>query len=191
MAERPQEMSVEDYLALDGGSELRHEYLNGVVVAMAGASPRHNVIVPNLVSILKAALGDGPCIVFDSGQRVQISETRSYLYPDGVVTCDSPTFTNDRPRSLTNPRFVLEVMSKSTRSHDHGAKLSHYRRLPTVREVLLVDSQSPHAMLYRRLESDEWLLRDFVGGEITLASLDVTIPFAEIYAKTDGLPLDD
>ncbi|GAB5540747.1 MAG: Uma2 family endonuclease [Sandaracinaceae bacterium] len=191
MAERPQEMSVEDYLALDGGSELRHEYLNGVVVAMAGASPRHNVVAHDLRRLIRNALAGGDCTVFDSGQRVRVTETVGYVYPDLVVTSASPTFTDERPRSLTNPLFLVEVLSKSTRSQVHGAKLSHYRRLPTVREVLLVDSQSPHAMLYRRLESDEWLLRDFVGGEITLPSLDVTIPFAEIYAKTDGLPLDD
>jgi len=191
MTEPADEVRLEEYLALDAASDLKHEYLNGVVIAMAGASPRHNVVVPNLVHLLKSALADGPCLLFDAGQRVQIEATSSYVYPDLVVTCDAPDFTDERPRSLTNPLLVVEVLSKRTRGYDEGAKLSHYRRIPSVREILLVDSQSSRAALYRRLEDDEWHLKDLVAGTIALSSVDATLPFDAIYAGVESLPLDD
>jgi len=191
MTEPADEVRLEDYLALDAESDRRHEYLNGVVITMAGASPRHNVVVPNLVHLLKAALAGGPCLLFDAGQRVRNDVTSSYVYPDVVVTCEAPAFTDERPRSLTNPLLIVEVLSKRTRGNDEGAKLSHYRRMPSVREILLVDSQASRAALYRRLEDAEWHLKDFVAGSIALSSVDATLPFEAIYDGVDRLPLDD
>ena len=118
MTETATEMSVEDYLALDAASERRHEYLNGVVVAMAGASPRHNVVAHNVGRLLGNALASGRCTVFDAGQRIQIADTGSYVYADLVATCERPAFTDEQPRSLTNPRLAVEGLTRSTRGHD-------------------------------------------------------------------------
>lgn len=183
-------MSVEEYLALDTDALFKYEYLNGVVVAMAGASPRHNVVAQNVGRALGNALEPRPCLVMGSDQRVHVAETGSYVYPDLTVVCEAPRFTDDRPRALLNPRLIVEVLSASTRDHDQGAKVGHYRKMASVHEVLLVDANVRHAELYRRLESGQWLLTDVTEGEIELESVGVRLRLDEVYAKTDDLPFD-
>lgn len=183
-------MSVEEYLALDTDPLVKYEYLNGVIVAMAGASPRHNQVASNLGHRLNAAFEARPCHVLGSDQRVYVAETGSYVCPDLTVVCDKPRFTDDRPRALLNPRLIVEVLSASTRDHDQGAKVRHYRKMPSVREVLLVDANVRHAELWRRLETGQWLLTDVTDGGIDLESVGVRLELDEVYAKTDELPFD-
>jgi Uma2 family endonuclease len=190
MVEQARTMSVEEYLALEATSDVKHEFLGGIVVAMAGASPRHNVIAMNVGAILTRVLASTPCRVLSSDQRVRIDETGAYVYPDVSVVCDSPRFTDERPRSLTNPRLVVEVLSASTENHDRGGKLAHYRRLASIREVVLVEPNVRRLEHYRRLENDQWLLTDVTDGAVRLESVPGELPLDEIYAKTDDLPAD-
>jgi Uma2 family endonuclease len=191
MGEPARAMSVEEYLALDTDPLVKYEYLNGVVVAMAGASLRHNVVAQNVARALGNALEARPCQVVGSDQRVYVAETASYVYPDITVVCEPPRLTGDRPRALTNPQLVIEVLSASTRDHDQGAKVRHYRKMPSVSEVLLIDANVRHAELYRRLETGQWLLTDVTGdGVIDLESVGVRLTLDEVYAKTDDLPFD-
>jgi Uma2 family endonuclease len=191
MGEPAPRISVEEYLALDAASDLKHEYLNGAVVAMAGASPRHNQVASNVFRHLGNALETGPCRIWSADQRVRVSATGAYTYPDLVVVCAEPRFADDHPASLLNPRLLVEVLSPSTRDYDRSAKLAHYRQLPSVREVLLVEANEPRAELYGRLDDGRWLITDYVKDEIELTSVDARLTFAAIYAKTDGLPAED
>ncbi|HJL14877.1 MAG TPA: Uma2 family endonuclease [Sandaracinaceae bacterium LLY-WYZ-13_1] len=125
-----------------------------------------------------------------SDQRVRVAETRAYVYPDVSVVCDDPRFADDRPPSLENPRLLVEVLSPTTEDVDRGAKLAHYRRMPSVAEVLLVDSRERRAELYRRLENGPWLIHDVLDGDLELASVGVTLSLDAIYAKTEGLPVE-
>jgi Uma2 family endonuclease len=184
-------VSVEEYLALDEASDTRHEYLNGIVVAMAGASPRHNVVATNTLAALHRALRETPCTVFDSGQRIRVAETGAYVYPDAVVACDTPVFTDERPRSLENPLLVVEVLSKTTRDRDEGAKLGDHRRLPSVHEILLVDANERRVAHYRRIEPSQWILTDLTEGAVELPCIDATLDLDALYAKTDDLPRDE
>ena len=180
-------MRREACLALDAESEVRNEYLGGHVVAMAGASPRHNLVTANLTKLLGVALDDGPCRVLDAGQRVRIEASGAYVYPDVTVVCADPELTEERPRSLLNPQVVIEVLSESTRGRDETAKMAHYRRLPSIQEILLVESESRRVTLVRRA-GDEWRLRDVIHGEVEVPSLGVRLALDDVYAKTDGLP---
>jgi Uma2 family endonuclease len=191
MGHAAERASVEQYLALDAASETKHEYLNGEVVAMAGASPRHNLITTNVAGALRQALATSPCRVFGSDQRVRIDSTRAFFYPDVSVVCAEPRLSSDRPASLLNPLLVVEVLSPSTSDHDRGAKLAHYRRLASVREVLLVEPNERRVELYRRLESGNWLISDVLEGEVALSSIGASLAVDDIYAKTEGLPADD
>jgi len=182
--------SLADYLAAELASETKHEYFDGLVVAMAGASPRHNMIVSNLVRQLSALLDAGPGRVFGSDQRVRIEVTRSYVYPDVTIACGDLDFTNERPASLRNPTLLVEVLSPTTEDHDRGAKLAHYRRMVSVREVVLLAANEQRAELYRRQADGTWLIVDVVSGELVLESVGVRVELAACYAKTDGLPLD-
>ncbi|HJK95274.1 MAG TPA: Uma2 family endonuclease [Polyangiaceae bacterium LLY-WYZ-15_(1-7)] len=180
-----QRTSVGDYLDLDARSGERLELLNGVVVAMAGASPRHNQVVTNLVRLLSDAL-EG-CFVFSQDQRVLVAATESYLYPDVVVVCDAPDFdTSARPASLRNPTLVVEVLSESTQDHDLGAKLGHYRQLPSVQQVLFVHADRRAVTLVSRQE-DGWKLVDR-GPDGAVDAGGATLPLDALYARVDELP---
>lgn len=181
---------VEDYLALEAQSETKHEYLNGIVYAMAGASIRHNLIAGNIARHLGNALADRPCIVLPSDQRVRIDETGSYAYPDVTVVCDRPRLTGERPPSLENPTLLVEVLSSSTWMHDLSLKLAHYRRIASVQHVLFVGTEEQQVLHYRRAEN-AWILTDHQGDDaIELAALAVALPLREVYAKVDSLPAD-
>lgn len=191
MGEPAIKTSLEDYLALDLASDGKLEYLNGVVVAMAGASPRHNQIAANVLGELRVALSGSPCRVLGSDQRVRVSQTGAYLYPDVTVTCAEPRFADDRPASLLNPRLVVEVLSSSTSDHDRGVKLAHYRRLESVHEVVLVEQSERRAEIYRRLEDGRWLIIDVLEGELDLTSVGARLSLDQVYAQLDGLPIDE
>jgi Uma2 family endonuclease len=190
MVDQARVASVAEYLALEANSDAKHEYLGGIVVAMAGASPRHNVIATNVATILAQQLASTPCRVFNSDQRVRVEETGAYVYPDVTVACDAPRFTDERPRSLTNPMVVVEVLSPSTERLDRGSKLAHYRRLASVREVILVEPNERRVEHYRRLDGGRWLITDVTEGAIALDAVAVELSLDEVYAKTSDLPVD-
>lgn len=179
---------METYLQMDAVAEGKLELLNGAVVAMAGASPRHNLIVANITSALHAALRGSDCIVMSQDQRVRIEKTESYVYPDVVVACDEPRFdTSARPASLLNPSVVVEVLSESTVDHDLGAKLGLYRRTPSVGEVLFVHTESRAVTLVTRQHDQTWTLVD-VGPDDGVAVADVPLPLEVIYERSDSVP---
>ncbi|MDX1654593.1 MAG: Uma2 family endonuclease, partial [Candidatus Competibacteraceae bacterium] len=135
--------SVEEYLALERRSELRHEYLDGAIYAMVGASPAHNLIVTNVVGELRQQLKRRPCRVYATDQRVRVRSTGLYTYPDLVVSCGGERFDERDQRTLLNPLLIVEVLSRSTESYDRGAKFEHYRRIPELQEYLLIDQEKP------------------------------------------------
>jgi Uma2 family endonuclease len=181
-------VSVETYLEMDATADGKLELLNGVVLAMAGASPRHNQIVQNLARALGNGLDGSDCRVWTQDQRVRVEVTDSYLYPDAVVVCGEPRFdTETRPASLINPTALVEVLSESTHLHDLGAKLSHYRQIPSVAEVLFVHAETRATTLVTRQDDGSWKLVDRgPEGELELAG--VRLPLDVIYERTDDLP---
>ncbi len=190
MGEPADHVDEQGYLRLSAASEIKLEYVGGQVMAMAGASPRHNLVAMNLGVALGRMLAARPCLVFGSDQRLRVDPTGAYVYPDVVVVCEAPRFTADTPASLTNPGLVIEVLSPSTEEHDRGVKLAHYRRLASVREVALVSVNERRVELYRRLDSGQWLITDLVEGDVDLDSVGGRLSLAEIYAKVETLPLD-
>lgn len=182
-------VSREEYLDADLAFEKKLELVNGVIVAMAGASPRHNAVVTNVAVFLSPRLRDR-CVTFAADQRVRIDETGAYVYPDVAVGCGELRFTDERPRSLLNPVLIVEVISKSKVSHDRGAKLAHYRKLPSVKEVVLVEPNELRVEVFRRLETGQWLITDVTEGAAELESVGLSMPLDEVYAGVDRLPLD-
>ena len=181
-------MSVSEYLALDADADGRLELLNGIVVAMAGASPRHNRIVTNVVHALETGFAGGPCMAFTQDQRVWIEATESFVYPDVVVMCEEPDFdTSARPASLRNPSALVEVLSESTLDHDLGAKLGHYRRIVSVREVLFVHVETHAVTLVTREDDGSWKLIDR-GPEGKIELSGVVLPLDTLYDRADSLP---
>lgn len=187
-AER-QLLSEDEYLALERDAATKHEYVNGEAVAMAGASPRHNRIVANLVTALMNRLGDGPCGPLPSDQRVHVPATGLYAYPDVTVLCGPGAYHERDGITLLNPTALIEVLSDSTEAYDRGAKLDHYRRLDSLREYLLVAERERRVIHYRRGDGAAWILTDCPPGDsVTLASLGVVLPLDEVYRRADSFP---
>jgi len=184
----PAFMSVEEYLRLEMASDYKHEYFayEGEAVLMAGAEPGHNMINYALNQALGPQLRRG-CQGFMSDQRVETRNAAGYLYPDTVVAC-GPTFSErSRPRSLTNPVLIVEVMFGSTRGRDRGEKFFLYRQIASLRQYLLLDSESIHAELCTRDEQGRWLLEETAdpAAILDLSSVGARLPLPEIYADVE------
>jgi Uma2 family endonuclease len=185
----PPIQTEEEYLARERASDTKHEYVNGELVAMAGASPEHNLVAGNIAGTLGDRLRDRPCVVFPSDQRLHVAATGIYAYPDVMVVCGRPERAPLDRATIVNPVVIFEVLSDSTEAFDRGAKFAHYRHLPSLREYVLVAIESRRVEHYRRLEGGQWLLSEAEGmtGVLALPALGVDLPLAETFAKLELL----
>ncbi len=183
IAQEKPHLSAEQYLAIEREAETKSELFHGELYAMSGASYAHNVITANLTAALHAALQGGPCRVVASDLRVKDELADSYTYPDLVVTCGEPRFEDRHFDTLLNPIVLIEVLSRSTEGHDRGRKFAAFRRIPSLREVVFVTQDSPLTERFSLHESGDWLLHaaEGVGAELSLMSLGVRVPLAQIY----------
>jgi Uma2 family endonuclease len=182
-------VTVDEYLVRERASETKHELVNGVVVAMAGASPRHVLIATNVTIALGRLLGSRPCLVLGSDQRVAVEATGLYTYPDATVVCERPRFDPKDATTLVNPLVIVEVLSDSTEAYDRGAKFAHYRSVPSLAEYVLVAQNERRVEHYRRLEGGQWLLTAYEGDDakVALPALSVELAIREIYSKIELL----
>ncbi len=181
-------MSEADYLRFDlEHADGKHEYVNGEVIAMAGAHPAHTFLTSQLVIALGTRLRGRPCSVHASDLRVKVSETGMYAYPDLVVICGTPRFAPTNPPTLLNPKLVVEVLSPSTSEYDRGAKFAHYQRLSEVQEYLLVGCPDRRVEHYRRLATGQWLLTVVEGeGVLELPTFELSVPLDELYTGIEA-----
>ena len=180
-------VSVEEYLELEEKAEYKNEYFNGEIFAMAGGSPEHSQISVNATRELGNLLEDGPCRVYNSDCRVHIEDTGLYTYPDASVVCGEPVFTNRR-RALTNPLLIVEVLTESTESYDRTDKFAHYRRLPSLREYVLISFDRQRIETFRRQgDGTEWIYSECSDphGSVRLESLGCSLSVARIYSKVE------
>ena len=188
MTTRPDlRLTPEEYLRIERAAEWKSEYIDGEMFAMAGASPRHVLIVGNLVRELGNLLREGPCGVYAADLRVATDRRRHYTYPDVVVVCDPLQFVDEHRDTITNPKVIAEVLSDSTEKYDRGAKFERYRAVSMLSEYLLVSQDRIHVELYTRQPHGEWVLREWneQTAQIELASLRCHLKVAEVYAKVD------
>jgi Uma2 family endonuclease len=173
-----------EYLAWERRQPTKHGYHRGEIVAMAGASREHNLIVANVLAFLVAALRDRPCEAYPSDMRVWIPTAERYTYPDVTVVCGGPEFQDVTFDTLLNPQIVVEVLSDSTEAEDRGKKLHDYATVPSVREVLLVAQDETLVDHYVKRAEGGWTLRTLsAGGTVELGSLDLRLPVEELYRK--------
>ena len=187
-ARLPHAMTEEEYLQGERRSPTKSEWRRGRIVAMSGGSPRHNLIAGNVLGSLKNALRGRRCIVLPSDQRVHVVATGTYTYPDVTVTCERPTFHVRDRDSLTNPKVIVEVLSKSTEAYDRGKKFAEYQSIPSFVEYVLVAQAERRVEHFQRLDSGQWLLTVSEGdGVLLLPGLDCRVPLSEVYADLDLL----
>lgn len=169
--------TVEEYLEFELDHAGRFEYVDGLILAMSGAKPRHGAIAVNITGALHQRLR-GRCRVLGSDQRIATGEG-VYTYADVVVTCGPLQTTSFKgTATLHNPSLIVEVLSPSTREYDLGDKLDSYKTIPTLRHVLLIESDSEHVHHVRRTERG-WETIELTSGAVEL--METSIPLAEIY----------
>jgi len=188
MAAVPQQsISAAEYLAFERGSTQRHEYFRGRIVALAGASEAHNLIVGNVFAALHSQLRRRPCRVYPSDMRVKVEQTGLYTYPDVLVVCGAPCFEDARRDTLLNPIVLVEVLSPSTESYDRWKKVQHYRTIESLAAYLLIAQDERQIERYLRQPGGQWLLSEFSASDaqIELDPIGCALALAEVYEKTD------
>lgn len=169
-------LSVEEYLELEEGSTVKHEYVGGMAYALAGASDRHNRIAGNIFAALLGAARGGPCRVYISDMKLQVGDV--FYYPDVMVACEPPETEN--PTYRRDPCLLVEVVSQSTEATDRREKMLVYRNIPTVQTYLIVEQDRRRIERYFRDDEGVWRRADLVdeghfplpcppGAELSLA----------------------
>lgn len=176
-------LTSDEYLAIERKAEYKSEFYNGEMFAMAGAKFPHNAVKDNLIYQLGRRLDGGRCRTLSSDQRVKIDATGLYTYPDIVIVCGEPDFEDDEFDTLLNPRVIIEILSDSTETYDRGDKSSHYKRIPSLQEYVLVAQRKPVIERLVRQEAGSWIVTEFTGLDAILefASVAARVPLAEIY----------
>jgi Uma2 family endonuclease len=173
-------MTYEEYLAFERASETKHEYVNGEVFAMAGGTREHARLAARLIGQLERALEGKPCATFTSDVRVRVEATGRSTYPDVTVVCGKVEASTVDEDAITNPTVLVEVLSPSTEKDDRTDKWAHYRRLPSLREFVLVASEEHRVEVYRR-EERGWHYLELTTGTLELASIGAVIDLGALY----------
>jgi len=177
-------MSYAEYLAAEATSEVRHEFLNGEVWAMAGGTPEHAALAAAVIGELRAALRGKPCRVYTSDARVRVASTGLSTYPDVAVVCGDLETAPDDPDAITNPVLLVEVLSDATEAYDRGVKAAHYRQIAALKEYVLVSQAEALVEVYRRAASGRWELLEARAGEtLELEALGVRLDVSALYSN--------
>jgi Uma2 family endonuclease len=175
-----------EYLAHEAASNVKHEFFDGEIYAMAGGSLAHAALAMRIGAALVAAARGGPCVVFSSDLKVRALATGLTVYPDVTVIC-GPAETDPLSEHVAlNPTLVVEVTSPSTEDWDRGEKLGSYRTIPSVRECVLVSHRERRLEVHRREPDGTWTVTTAGAGQaLTLTSLACVLPVDEMYGDDD------
>jgi Uma2 family endonuclease len=177
--------SYEDYLSVLARSDVKLEYFDGLIYAMAGGTPAHAELSANAIAILKRLLSS--CAVFSSDLKIRVEQVDLAAFPDASVVCGDKQVSPLDRHALTNPLLLVEVTSGSTEDYDRGAKLKHYQRIPSLAAVLIVSHRSPRITVVQRTPAG-WSESDVsAGGFVELARPALRFAVDELYA---GVALD-
>ena len=183
--QKPQFYTAKEYLLLERGAVVRHEYLNGEIFEMAGANRRHNRISTNITRVIGNQILDRECSVYGSDMRIRIPATQTYTYPDVVALCGPEEFEDETEDNLLNPALIVEVLSKSTEAYDRGAKFEHYQTIESLREYVLITQEPFRVEQFVRKNTNSWTYFEFRFADdvVKLNSIDCELSLRDIYHK--------
>ena len=185
MASEPrQRLTVQEYLAFERQSEVRHEYLEGEVFAMSGGSRQHNRIAFNVAKVLDATLPPS-CRVYLLDMRLKTPDTGFFTYPDVAVVCGNSRFEDSKVDTLLNPALIVEVLSPSTERYDRGSKFLHYRSIPSLACYVLVSQDRVHVECFVRQDDGGWSSTELedLAETLELPSIGCRLPLAAVYDR--------
>jgi Uma2 family endonuclease len=176
-------LTSEQYLEIERAAESKSEYFHGRMFAMSGGSLNHARLVRNLIVSLGAQLRGRRCEVAANDLRLRVSPEGLYTYPDIVVFRGPPQFADDRTDTIIDATVIVEVLSPSTEDYDRGFKFEQYRRLPSLRDYLVLAQDRVHLEYAARQRDDSWLLRETsdLDASIQLASIECGLSLADAY----------
>lgn len=180
-------ITPQEYLAFERQAEEKHEFVDGIIYAMSGASLRHNTIAWNISANLHFQFRGRNCQAMASDMRVKVNET-DYVYPDIVGLCGDVKLEDEQVDTLLNPTVIIEVLSKSTQNYDKNKKMALYQNLPTVQDYVLVAQDEYRVEHYQRKSQNQWLLTILTESAqiLQLSSVNAEILFQDIYARVEN-----
>lgn len=187
IAQETRYYSPEEYLEFEVDSELRHEYIDGLIIPMTGGTPNHNQITGNFYAVLNFALKRQPYQVFVADQRLWIPKRRIHTYPDVMVVQTPLIFEEGRNDTIIHPVMIAEVLSKSTKGYDRDEKFAAYRTIASFQEYILIDQYTIHVEQYVKTDNKKWMFLEYedINDTLNLTSIPGQISLADIYEKID------
>lgn len=178
--------TIEEYLELENAATEKSEFYKGEIFAMSGALLPHNIIAVNTLSHLHQKLKGKNCRPFNSNMRSHVEKNTLFTYPDITVVCGEVKTLNNDNFNLLNPVVIIEILSKSTKNYDRGDKFKLYRDIPTLREYILIESETIGIEIFRLNEKNHWELEEYKKVEeiLQIPTLQLSIPLLEIYEST-------
>ena len=175
-------LTPDEYLSCEETSDIKHEYRQGEVYAMAGASNNHVLITGNLFALLRFHIRGKNCRAYIADTKVKIESVNTYYYPDIAVSCD------ERDRNLTqyicHPCLIIEVLSDSTEAFDRGDKFADYRRLDSLKEYVLISQNTKRIDTFYKNEQGQWLLQSYQESDrLIVNTLEFSCLVSDIYEE--------
>ena len=179
--------TIAEYLELENTATQKHEYYQGEIFAMSGAKMPHNRIVANTIIALGKKLAGKPCKPYGSDQRIHIEKNTLFTYPDISIICGKPITLNNDEWNVLNPTVIIEVLSPSTKNYDRGEKFKLYRDIATLKEYILIDSETIGIEAFFINKNQTWELNEFKKNNeiLYLNSLQLFLEVKEIYEGTN------
>jgi Uma2 family endonuclease len=178
-------ISPQEYLEMERASDERHEYFDGQIIAMSGASLKHGKVATNLMIKIGSFLDDKECNVLAETMRVATESRDAYMYPDLLIYCGKEELEDDQFDTLLNPSVIIEILSPSTRSIDKGRKFLYHQEIPSLKEYFMVDTIKQRIYVAKKPKNSKWFFDTPVeNGSIFIETINFHLALSDIYKGT-------
>lgn len=176
-------ISPQDYLAWERLQPYKSEYVGGKVIAMAGASIKHNKILSNLLGAVQPFLKGKPCDIYPSDLRVLVKSKDAYFYPDATIVCGELELSDEFKDTIKNPAVIVEILSPSTSDYDLGRKFFYYMQIESFKEYITIDTVSLQVRIGRKQNNGAWLFSEYntIDDTFIIESIGFTISLQDVY----------
>ncbi|WP_343522249.1 Uma2 family endonuclease [Pedobacter sp.] len=177
--------TVEEYLEMEKPSTVKHEYYQGEIFAMSGAGDNHNEIFSNVFGEIAYKLKGKPCRPYGSDKRMHIPENTLFTYPDISIYCNGLTHSNADEDTSILPTVIIEILSPSTKNYDRGKKFNLYRDIPSLKEYIMIDSESVSVEAHHVNDEQNWILskHEEITDVLSFVSMGFDVALSDIYYR--------
>jgi len=179
-------ISPDEYLEMERASGEKHEYYDGHVVTLSGASKEHNFINANLIIEIGLFLKGHKCKILPSDMRVSTPSRDAYIYPDASIVCSELELEDNKFDTLLNPCVVFEILSPSTKKNDAGYKLLWYQHIASLKQYIMIDCKKRFVQSVIKQADEAWRFEDITdpAGKLNIPTIDFSILLDDIYRNT-------